>query len=78
MWKRTGYNSADGRITSTHEVCNPICVAGAGAGDRGDGVGADGDEVCDSRTGGCGASVDRACAGGSGAGGGVTWTANLD
>src|ERR1700730_15604244 len=39
-----------------YEVCNTICVVGAGAGDRCDGIGAHGDALCHSRAGGCSTS----------------------
>lgn len=46
-----------------HEISVSICSAGVGAGDRGDGVGADGDAICDPRTGGDRASAGRAWSG---------------
>jgi len=75
-WKFCGAGQADD--PPKYEIGNPICVLGAGSGDRGDGVGADGNAVCHSRSGGCGAAADRTVAGGSGAGSGGTGTAGFD
>jgi len=70
--------SAPTEACSNYEICNSICVAGAGVSDRGDGVGIDGDAVCHSWARGRRASAGGACSGGSGAGGGGPWTANFD
>src|SRR5580692_7059769 len=59
-----------------YEICASTCDAGAG--DCGDGVGADGDAVRHSWAGSGGASAGGAGSGGSGACGGGTGPANVD
>src|SRR5580704_246336 len=60
------------------EIGIPIRAPGAGTGDRGHGVGADGNAVCDSRAGSFGASAGGVESSGSRARGRRTGTAGLD
>src|SRR5277367_4485081 len=64
--------------SNTYEIRISIRDAGAGAHHRGDGVGADRDALCHSRTGSGSASTGRVGASGGGAGGYGTGIANVD